>query len=1209
MAGIRRKRFLWISSSVLCAVLALLAALAFILPRVVNIEGIQKKILAEASKQVKGKVSFNKFDLSVFPYPRLVIHGGVINIPGKTNLHIESLTLVPRLLPLLKRQTELRRVKVSGLKVALHLKKERRKKGPSIQDIERKIRKILTLAASSAPRSKIELEHGEVTLYFKKKKGIAVWIRNLRAQATLPPDKLKIDLAFNSSIGEDLSFKGWLDPKSFDGQFDLHLSRFQPHKLACCLFSLTPKGPVDSMMNLQLALKLHGLRDLKGMFKGSVPCLAVRRNGHKLVMECGDLRGRFHFRDRKIKVVLEDMDLKYPNLHLAGNFLWDPQAPVARLNVTGKNVDIASVREMVLPLAGENHTVQEIFAIIQGGIVPRITFQAHGASLKDLHKLSNMEIKGNITTGRVKVPNDIVKVEDVKGNVTISNGILKGERLTGRVGKSTGSEGILTLGLKGRDAPFHLEINVEGSLSQLPPILKKLVKDRGFLKELSMVKELQGTAWGKLTLGESVKHIKARIEVRNLHLSCSYPRVPYPIRIYGGRFFYHGTRVSVKDLRGTLGLSSFLQLSARIDWSKMIKLQIFSMQGQVSLNQIFPWLLSYKQIKESLNMFKDMSGTIKVKSLNLSGPLVMPEEWVFTLKGELKAFLMDYSLFPASLRISRGDVSLTHKAISFNNCISSLMDASLLASGKLKDYLRGGVNELQLALDGKVGPHAAQWVYKFIDLPPEFRMKAPLSLKEAHITWNKDGHTRFSGDLALMKGPSVSLEVESSPETVEIRKLDVSDDGHMASLTLGLKRRDFRLSFKGTLEKQVLDAILEENRILKGRVQGDFTAHLALDRPAEYEAEGTLKLEDFHYLWNVKMPLNVKLAVLKAHGGKLEVKQAYVGFSDSSFALKGTVDLADDALNVNMDLTSPYLQFEDIESELDFDVESDAHPWRLPLKGIINAKVLSLEYKDLVWRPVEANIYLNPQEVNIKVTQAVLCGISIQGLAKVSSMGTGITMVFNAENRDFDQTLACLFKSEGLIKGTYDFKGKLIAGAKGSKNPLKHSEGEVFLKSQGGRIYRLNILSKILSILNFMEVYRGRLPDLKEGFAYYSIEAKGKLKNGQLLLEEVAIDGSSMKIFAEGKVDLLKMKLNLTVLAAPLKTVDTFLSTIPLLGKVLTGKSKTLLSVPFRVKGPINDPTVVPIPASSLGSGILGIMKRTFQVPVEVIKATVPRSE
>jgi hypothetical protein len=146
------------------------------------------------------------------------------------------------------------------------------------------------------------------------------------------------------------------------------------------------------------------------------------------------------------------------------------------------------------------------------------------------------------------------------------------------------------------------------------------------------------------------------------------------------------------------------------------------------------------------------------------------------------------------------------------------------------------------------------------------------------------------------------------------------------------------------------------------------------------------------------------------------------------------------------------------------------------------------------------------------------------------------------------------------------------------------------------------VLAKILGLLNLTEIFMGKVPDLVgEGFAYDSMKASGNLHNGKLTMKEGIMDCPSMKIVWQGDIDLTEKKMDLTVLVAPLKTADRIIEKIPWFGWILGG---TLISIPIKVTGDINDPTVTPLSPSAVGSEILGIMKRILQLPVKVIPFT-----
>ena len=91
------------------------------------------------------------------------------------------------------------------------------------------------------------------------------------------------------------------------------------------------------------------------------------------------------------------------------------------------------------------------------------------------------------------------------------------------------------------------------------------------------------------------------------------------------------------------------------------------------------------------------------------------------------------------------------------------------------------------------------------------------------------------------------------------------------------------------------------------------------------------------------------------------------------------------------------------------------------------------------------------------------------------------------------------------------------------------------LKAKDGRIFRLNTFTKLISLLSITEIYRGVVPDLvHQGCAYTTIESKGKIKDGKLILADSVIDGPSVKMVFQGEIDLIRQKVDVVALVAPL---------------------------------------------------------------------------
>jgi hypothetical protein len=104
--------------------------------------------------------------------------------------------------------------------------------------------------------------------------------------------------------------------------------------------------------------------------------------------------------------------------------------------------------------------------------------------------------------------------------------------------------------------------------------------------------------------------------------------------------------------------------------------------------------------------------------------------------------------------------------------------------------------------------------------------------------------------------------------------------------------------------------------------------------------------------------------------------------------------------------------------------------------------------------------------------------------------------------------------------------------------------------------------------------------------------------------QDLFITSNAINISIVGSADIVREELNLTLGAQPLQTVDKIINRIPIVGWLLTGKDKDLLTAYFEAKGKWASPQVSAIPVKSLGRGILHIFVRAFQLPVKLFTDT-----
>ena len=267
----------------------------------------------------------------------------------------------------------------------------------------------------------------------------------------------------------------------------------------------------------------------------------------------------------------------------------------------------------------------------------------------------------------------------------------------------------------------------------------------------------------------------------------------------------------------------------------------------------------------------------------------------------------------------------------------------------------------------------------------------------------------------------------------------------------------------------------------------------------------------------------------------------------------------------------------------------------------------AVTWKGCRWSNAEGAVTFGDRGIEITVAKADLCGLRCKG--SVYSHDGLITHSFQfwAEKADLSSTLMCLWGKDARIEGKFLLDGDMWA--EGKKDPLREaSEGSLLFISKNGRIHRWTILSQLFGMLNVIGLFKGDFPDFtQQGFKYDQFVITGELRDGYIYLKEVVIDGPAMKIVGEGRVDLVKGEADIVVLVAPLKTVDTVMRHIPIVGRIVTGKNGTFVSVPFGVNGPFDNPRVTLLPPEAVGSGLWGVLKRTLQAPVDMFKTIISR--
>lgn len=1190
--------------------LTLVVLFAVLLPRLSNLQPVRTKILTAVSKEFGGRVHSKQTEITLLPAPQIIIRRGDLQLPGKPAVTFGALIIHIDMLPLLLGRVHTSELELEEPRCTLAIPAPSTTK-PSAHlwspaKIKERVAAVLAALGKRAPNLRFVVEKGTLTLVDQNRP--VFQFHDLSAHIELPPKRLRVNLACKSNFCQRLRFQARFHPGTDAGQGDLHCQGLQPRGITDYFLPRAPLQVRQGKVNLDLSFHTQAFKSLQISVHGSIPGLQLHKQGDRLNVEAKDLAATVTLNQTRLQATLTRLDMQSPRMQSSGNFEWQWKPQNFQMKVAGKAVDVAAVRHAALFLMGGHDIVQKIFEIVRGGEVPLITFTSHGDTLHHLGKKENFILKGSLNHGEIFVPKANLELKDVQGKTIIANGILAGKDLSARLKNSTGDHGILRLGLEKHAAPFHLDIMVNADLSQVPPLLERFVKNHRLVQEVKLIRHAKGSARGRLILGENLSHIQVHTQISQFDLDADYGRVPYPIAIRGGQFRYAPDHIAARNLQVASDHCSFSKLSFTIDWAQTAQLKAQCQEAQVSLDEFYPWLLSFVDVRRVLRDFQTMKGKVHITGLQLRGPLVHPRQWQYRGAGSFQNYYLKASFLPAPLTLQKGSFQWRTKQLTLTDTQGSLLDATLNGSGSLHGYLYK-LQGAELQCRGRIGPQALDWLDQITHLPADLKMQPPLTVAPSRFTWTKNQRLTFTGTFNTAKGPRVGLDLIRTANQLNIKKLSLKDQTSSATLTFSQGNKAFDVGFKGNLTHTTLDRLLVDNQFLTGWLKGDLQARILPDSPMDSVAQGTLQGAGLEYPGKAQIPVQLEQFSCKATNHLLTVQSAILRWKKEQMNLQGHVKFSPHGFVFDMGLSAAALDWDQIQKEL-ADKNWGRHRqgnsqsvWDAPVQGVLRVNAKSFTYQNWTWKPCRANIFWGAKQLNVVIMKADLCGIGTPGVIKITPGQMRVHLTPLASKQPLAPTLSCLFGKKGLMNGNFDLQSEF--DTKGKPQDLTQSlGGHLSFTAHDGRIFRFNILAKIFSVLNFTDIFVGRLPDLtKQGLGYRSITIEGDIQKGRLVLNEAVIDGDSIEIVSRGSIDLVHKTLDLTVLVAPLKTIDIILSYIPLLGDIL-GK---IVSIPVQVTGSLDDPTVIPLSPAAVGSDLLGIMKSTLGLPLKIIQPILPK--
>jgi len=1214
---VRQRKFLLALLAIAGFLLALLAVLFLLAPRLINTVAIKERFLVLLERETGVRMSYVHAEASLFPRPRVALRGVGLDLPGLVHGTVATVEADPEFLPLFRGEVRFASVHLGSPDLQVRLPaKEKKAKPVSLEEIERGFSSLLASLRRGMPGTVITIRNGRLEL--SDGDGPIVSLRALEARIGLPPDRLTVRVRCASRYWEALSIETSVRPEGLRAETRIVTSGFRLRELAERLSPGAVPWLGETVLSLRGQIDSEGVRSAKVEIAGAMPIVTIRGKSRSRVVRVRAFKGALDLGDRDIRATLSDLALDEPRLRLSGELVVDRVTPRIEVKLTGQNMEIAPVRDILLALAGDVPTVRDILDVVRGGALPRFSLQSGGRSPGDLGDLGALRFQADLSGGSLHIPGADLALEEVGADVSMARGILAGKGISARLGKARAGGGSLRIGFADDDPPFHAEFLANADLGELHPLLRRLVQDGSLREELDRIREVQGDASGQVVLGERLSSVGIRFIASRVRLAAKYDRIPFPVGVDGGQVSYDGESVAVTDLGGQVGKSSFSGVTGRLDLSQDMVLSLPSGRAHLDLGELSPWILSFDGLRGMGKEVRSLRGVADVGSLSLAGPLRGAGEWTFDAAGTLSGMELDTPLLPGPLSVPTGRIRIRPGSASFSGVEASLLDATVRGSAEFR-YSGGGVSQATgSSLEGELGEEAIGWASSRLQVPPEFAIRAPLSATAAVFSWESGGAVSYKGEFHGPGEAVFSVSLRQTPEELAIDSLLLRDPESAASLALHLGPKDVRLKFKGTLYRSTLEKFVAIPADPFRRLEGDMNLLVDLDHLDRSEARGTLEGEGIRIHWKPLDPLRIRSASLSAEGKKIRVVSSDLAWREIPFRLSGEGSFSGDGLEADVDVEAGDVPLERLFPTPQGSIETASNPGgppvadsgyrlpELPVQGFFRIRSESIRYGRWTVHSVTARGDLGPESLYVEVSGGDLCGFPLLLSATLDSKGLAVDLQTSASGENLKEPLLCLLDQRVAATGSFRFATRLSARGTDPDSLLRSIEGPVELTALDGRIYEWSLLSKILAVLNVTNVVRGQLPDFREkGIPYKAAKFHWDYKGKVLRLTQGTLYGPTIGIAATGQVDLGTSQMDVKMLVAPFRTADWIIRKIPLVRYVM---NKTFLSVPLRVKGNYRDPTVSFDPAGA-GEGLLGVLGRTLNLPVKIIEDVLPTSK
>ncbi|HVN91398.1 MAG TPA: AsmA-like C-terminal domain-containing protein [Candidatus Binataceae bacterium] len=450
-------------------------------------------------------------------------------------------------------------------------------------------------------------------------------------------------------------------------------------------------------------------------------------------------------------------------------------------------------------------------------------------------------------------------------------------------------------------------------------------------------------------------------------------------------------------------------------------------------------------------------------------------------------------------------------------------------------------------------------------------------------------------------------QVKLSPDTLDIDHLrllpagatggDITFNGIVELRPNATAMRDFSAELHGIKIEQWLPFVVEPDSLaVHGAVGGVIHANTN-PKSSIPELTGRLTLSDGDLMFGfLRSPIVTRSAILTFNGPGLQLSIASGKFEDQP---------VDFNLDVR-DLGHPEVQIEAMASKIDFlalnfirlpwSPHRPPHFFAVPVSGHIGAHAATFDRLPL--KEVSTDFSRDFTDWHIKNFKCEAftgnVGLSIDGKTGPNNWIHVIGKIDGSEVGGIFRMLDATKKPALTGKLTAD--GDFWANT--DTDFFDTLAGTVRFTIADGVADRFTALSRVLGLIDLKSWLTAQIPDpTVHGLPFKTISGLMKGHKGDFYTDDLRLAGPVMDLAAEGHILFSSGHVDMEVGAFPFNTANWLISHIPIIGDNLAAGSNGLVAAYFHVYGPFKDPSVVPMPITS----VTEFIKKVLGLPINII--------